>query len=709
MKPVVKYWIFLLAIACAVFAVILGSFWASWQSLGEEERAFVAHLSDKLIPFPVLGGVILFGVIGGLVSLLFQNYIIPILKLGEETRLITVVNPGYRIQPRGAKELLQLTSIINASAEAFEKMQAEVEDQIRRSKAALKEERNRLAALMSGLPQGVLVCNVDGQILLYNAQAQRLLQQPDRLIGLGRSLFGVLERGPVIHALEMLQHAVQEGQVNPTTSFVLNVPDRLTLRIHMSPFLRELAELKEISGFALTLENITPQMESDLQRSLMLRTLSEAMRFSCQEVREATAAILALPERPSKSLAESLHTIDRASLALSDQLEHTVAEFARRINPRGHTETISGNNLVALVARQMSHQLGYKVETEIQDDIWLRLDSYGIVQGLAQLALHLKAFVPPVRGVLVQLAPAGSAQSLLRISWAGGDAALSPLEAWRDRPLIRDAQDRTLSFRELVELSGGSCDLLPGGSHICQGLELHLPTQSAEPPLVQPSRAGERPIYFAFDLFHPTGLQELGKRPLRKLTMVVFDTETTGLEPSAGDEIIQIGAIRIVNGRILYNEIIDQLIDPERPVPRESVEIHGIQPELLRGQPTILPALASFHRFCEGSVLVAHNAAFDLKFLQLKEELAGVKFDHPVLDTLVLSWLVHSFQDGHDLGTVARRFNIPVIGRHTALGDAIVTAEVLMKLIPLLEDKGIVTLEEAIRASAGTPLARMKY
>jgi DNA polymerase-3 subunit epsilon len=139
------------------------------------------------------------------------------------------------------------------------------------------------------------------------------------------------------------------------------------------------------------------------------------------------------------------------------------------------------------------------------------------------------------------------------------------------------------------------------------------------------------------------------------------------------------------------------------------VEIHGIQPELLRGQPTIDQALVSFHRFCEGSVLVAHNAAFDMKFLQLKEARTGLRFDHPVLDTLLLSWLVHTFQEGHDLNTIARRFNIPVVGRHTALGDAIVTAEVLMKLIPLLEAQGIRTLEDAITASATIPLTRMKY
>jgi len=108
-------------------------------------------------------------------------------------------------------------------------------------------------------------------------------------------------------------------------------------------------------------------------------------------------------------------------------------------------------------------------------------------------------------------------------------------------------------------------------------------------------------------------------------------------------------------------------------------------------------------------VLVAHNAAFDMKLLQLKEEATGLYFDHPVLDTMLLSWIVHPNQEGHSLDRIAQRFDIPIIGRHTALGDAIVTAEVLVRLIPLLEDAGIHTLEEAIQASASSPLARLKY
>ena len=219
-----------------------------------------------------------------------------------------------------------------------------------------------------------------------------------------------------------------------------------------------------------------------------------------------------------------------------------------------------------------------------------------------------------------------------------------------------------------------------------------------------------RPEYYDFDLFRNADTaQGLADRKLVDLHYTVFDTETTGLEPSAGDEIISLGAVRIVNGRLLKQEVFEQLVNPQRPVGKAASRIHGIDAQALAGQPTIADVLPQFQHFCEDTVLVAHNAAFDMRFLELKEAATGMRFKQPVLDTLLLSVIVHPGQEGHNLEAVAERLGVSVIGRHTALGDALVTGEIFLRLLPLLAEHGIVTLGQALDASRETYLARLQY
>jgi DNA polymerase-3 subunit epsilon len=156
--------------------------------------------------------------------------------------------------------------------------------------------------------------------------------------------------------------------------------------------------------------------------------------------------------------------------------------------------------------------------------------------------------------------------------------------------------------------------------------------------------------------------------------------------------------LRIVNGRILRGESFDMLVNPGRPIPPASTRVHHISDEMVQGAPDIVEAGRRFHDFCQGAVLVAHNAPFDLAFLRLKEKVIGRRFDNPVLCTVLMSAGLFDHSGQHTLDALCERFGItiPPEARHTAMGDTVATAEVFVRMLGLLQAKGVTTLGGAI-------------
>jgi DNA polymerase III subunit epsilon len=269
-----------------------------------------------------------------------------------------------------------------------------------------------------------------------------------------------------------------------------------------------------------------------------------------------------------------------------------------------------------------------------------------------------------------------------------------------------------LTVRDIVDRHGGEFWFERERVRHAAFFRFLLPLAGDRDPLEAASlvKGESRPEYYDFDLFRASPqAAELADARLVDLAYTVFDTETTGLNPSQGDEIIQIGATRIVGGKLRRHECFEQLVDPQRDIPAVGVAIHGIEPAMVVGQPTLDHVLPAFHAFARDTVLVAHNAAFDMRFLQLKEASTGVRFEQPVLDTLLLSAVAHPQQTSHGLEAIAERLGVTVLGRHTALGDAMVTAEVFLKLIPALQERGIHTLGQAREAAQKTQFARVTY
>jgi DNA polymerase-3 subunit epsilon len=699
----------------------------------EAERAALMELLIPRLPLgafmTTIGFIIGVSVIRGL----FKQYVQGLLGMSEKMRLMLGANRNFRVEAEGPPEVRELARAVNDLAQQRDELLTDVEAQIDQAKASVEEEKNRLAALMSELAMGVVVCNRDGRILLYNSRARlqfkALAQGPTSmsggaLIGLGRSIFSMLERAQIGHALDNIQQRLRRGSSEPTANFITSTRGGQLLRAQMAPVLATGSgansstlepEAATITGYVLTIENITRNFERESQRDQVLQQLTDGSRSALGNIRAAVETLIDSPEMETDFRTRFTRVIADEAASMSQRLEATMNQFADSLKTRWPLEDVLGIDIVAAASSRVESQLKLATKNEDLDaQLWIRADSFSLIQAIAFLSSRLQDHYD-IRELRFRLSSEGK-MAFLDVIWSGTPVSSETLYTWELEPMTIGSEASPLTLRDVIDRHGGEIWFQREKAAHRMFFRLVLPV-AATPDMQPIEQAGHginesRPEYYDFDLFASRDADASGidlDRRLSDLTFSVFDTETTGLNPSTGDEIIQVGAVRVVNGRLLRQEVFDQLVDPRIPLKPEGIPIHGITEDMVRGQPTIDAVLPAFHEFCAETVLVAHNAAFDMRFFQIKEASLGIRFAQPVLDTLLLSAVVHPAQESHRLEMIAERLGVRVIGRHTALGDAFVTGEVFLKMIPLLADKGIYTLRQALDAAQQTYFARIKY
>ncbi len=689
----------------APFLLTVGVLYAD---LPEAERVAFRATMERWLPIGAMLTVVAFVFGLQLLRSLFQQYVRGLLAVAEKLRLMHGANRNFRVEAEGPPEVRQLIEAANVLAQQRDDLLADVDTRIALAKAAVEEEKNRLAALVADLPQPVIVCNLDGRILLYNNRARLQTRALSRgaPIGLGRSIDGVFDRALIAHALETLQLRLDRSGGQPLAHFVTTTQAGQLIRVQMTPVLaaQEGDAARTIGGYVLTLENISRYLEHDAQCDLMMQQLAEDSRAAMAGVRGG------LRDISTVAPAAQINAIEAALEQLSGKLNAASNQYAESMKARWPLEEMLATDLIAAAQRRIEARVGIQVRVEaVEEDLWVKVDSFSLTQAVAFLAAKLEENYDTR---LVRLR-AGSAGTMvhLDILWSGTAVSTETLINWQLDPMHLAGESSPLTLRDVTDRHGGQLTCGRDKAAQMSLFRIELPVAlTHEPDHLPLQQVESRPEFYDFDLFHRAHEDHaLDDSSLTELAYTAFDTETTGLEPSNGDEIIQIGAVRIVNGRILRHECIDQLVDPRRPLNPASIPIHGITEDMVAGQPPIGEVLPQFHAFAEDTVLVAHNAAFDMRFLQLKEAATGIRFTQPVLDTLLLSAVIHPNQETHKLEAIAERLGIPIIGRHNALGDAFVTGEVFLKMIPLLADQGIHTLRQAREAAEKTFLARVKY
>lgn len=189
------------------------------------------------------------------------------------------------------------------------------------------------------------------------------------------------------------------------------------------------------------------------------------------------------------------------------------------------------------------------------------------------------------------------------------------------------------------------------------------------------------------------------------MRFIAFDLETTGTVPGA-DQIVEIGAVRFVNGVI--DSMFSTLVNPQRPIPPGASAVNGITDDMVKGMPTIETLLTSFADFCADDIMVAHNAPFDAQFLTA----SITRFESPapkgiILDTLPIARKVFPGLANYKLGTLVQHLKIPAGNFHRAEEDATYCGRLFEELVKRISVGGQPPKIENLIALTGKP--EMKF
>jgi DNA polymerase III subunit epsilon len=455
----------------------------------------------------------------------------------------------------------------------------------------------------------------------------------------------------------------------------------------------------------LTVEDLTRRAAASERREALLRALTEQTRGAVANIRAAVETMLDYPDMDAAGQQQFAGIIQDEAQRLSTQVEQATPKPEEVAGDPSLLEDILAADLLeAIESRLAGDEIGCAVSPPA-DDVWLVVDTFGVIRTVSDLVAWLveQEAVGSVRLVVQPL----DRYAGLDVRWHGVPLDSARLGEWSGRPQVRAWLDRH------------GCETWSGHDEDEAYVRLLVPKATVQAPAAraaaqaaaQAAPEAQAPVdrseFYDFDLFRIVEevSPEWDARAIGDLAYTVFDTETTGLSPAEGDEIISIGAVRVVNRRVLRTETYEQLVDPRRKIPAASYAIHGISGDMVRGQPVIEQVLPEFWRFAEDTVLVGHEVGFDMRFIARKEAAAGVRFTQPLLDTRLLSAIVHPEQERHGLDAIAERLGVSVIGRHTALGDALVTGEVFVRLLGLLEARGLRTLGDVRAAAARATVA----
>ena len=617
-----------------------------------------------------------------------NQFLRPILEIRRGAEIVSRINLGHRIKLDTGDELEELSFEFNLMAENLARAYDELEERVREATLSLQGERNRLATVLRTMVDGVVVANEAAEIILMNPRARIILGR-GYTSGIGSPLSRIFPSDRLsFHLKRLRQRRDPSRETVEDVVFPLRDGKLLKGSLSVVP-----GPGGEQSGFLLVFRDLSAPTE-------------ECSRF--EETLREMPRLLKGPVATSRSLVETLQRHPEMSVEKHQAFLAAVAEEMDRMAGRVQAmeEAASSartsrwpaipSNPLDLLEEAVASVTGISVEIEASDGpippVMVEPFSWtASLRCVLQWIEQRNSRQPPV-GANLRVED-GTVVTTFRVAgpFVGDLAGLESLE-------VCPAGEEPLPLGEAVRRNRGELWTRSSGDSLEVRLALLQATVDAEGRSADGLIEGE-PAFYNFDLFLPRPVierEDLLQADLAELDYVVVDTETTGLDISGGDKVISISGVRIRRGRIQHADIFNTFVNPGRPIPRATVEIHHIEDHMVAGAPAMDEVYPQFVEYLGDSVLVAHNAAFDKKCLDMAAAEAGLPpIDNPVLDTLFLSYALHQETEGHSLDAVTARMGITIEGRHTSLGDARATAQVFLGLLSLLPTRGVRTLADA--------------
>jgi DNA polymerase-3 subunit epsilon len=656
-------------LAGGALAGLVAGLWFGYRRLGS------ADTLDAFVQGGMVAGFVTLAMIARVWFLFDINVARPIDTLAGALRARAHSDVGGEVDAAIARYLGDLAPAATAAAASLRETRSALAESVARETLRLGQEKARLESLLSDVPVGVLLCTGDHQIVFYNAPAGETLAAGISF-GLDRRLTDYLREGPLRLAHERLVAAGDKDAASDLMCTTVAGARVLAARMRLLA-----DDVGTAPGYVLTLRDVTADLSARARIDALLSEVFDRVRRPAANL---NMLVSALPPGDGP--------LDAALRSEVAALSAAVTDLARRHDEVRHedwpmTMTRASDLMDGLKARLAAR--GISIQTDAAG-LLLRCNGFDVLAVIDGLAVQL-ANSQRWLGLHAEVVEEETGAAI-RLSWDGEPLPFELLDRWLADPLEPERPD----IRRADVLSAHATELWPEIPTAGRGA-LCLPIRQARREVGRPKPIS-RMVVYDFDLLSKSRTGKAAESRLDDLTYVVFDTETTGLLPRQGDEIVQIAALRIVNGRRVDGEVFDTLVNPGRNIPLSSTEVHGITTAMVTDAPDVATALRQFHHFAQGAVLVAHNAPFDMEFLRRHEARLGLRFDNPVLDTVLISAVVFGQHEVHSLDALTHRLGItiPEEVRHTAIGDTRATAEAFLRLMAILQGRKLVTFGDVL-------------